>query len=227
VRNAPENLLLSAKRRRPCRACPCECRPAPQKEVLGRSICYPSTRRSAWTNRRRGSGYLLFLVPRCSWGEGGAGRHEQPEGNGATWSGHDENAPAEHGSFTRPACSPPRASRTNRALARAFRRSLKSPRALYDCLIQTLWKNHRPLFRLRAYNKGKGKQLCCFPLFIPKPVPPSHRLWAGSHTSIIMARTNIFCSHAAGARSLSEMKKRVVFQLCCISLFKCLQIHSG
>src|SRR5918999_4226178 len=86
VRNAPENLLLSAKRRRPCRACPCECRPAPQKEVLGRSICYPSTRRSAWTNRRRGSGYLLFLVPRCSWGEGGAGRHEPPEGNGATWS---------------------------------------------------------------------------------------------------------------------------------------------
>ena len=84
VRNAPENLLLSAKRLRYLRACPCECRPAPQKEVLGRSICYPSTRRCAWTNRRRDSGYLLFLVPPCSWGEGGAGRHEQPEGNGAT-----------------------------------------------------------------------------------------------------------------------------------------------
>jgi hypothetical protein len=36
-------------------------------------------------------------------------------------------------------------------------------------------------------------------LFISKPVPPSHRLWAGLHTSIIMTRTNIFCSPAAGA----------------------------
>src|SRR5919204_2907767 len=60
VRNAPENLLLAAKRLRYRRACPCDCRPAPQKEVLGRSICYPSTRRCAWTNRHRGSGYLFF-----------------------------------------------------------------------------------------------------------------------------------------------------------------------
>jgi hypothetical protein len=37
-----------------------------------------------------------------------------------------------------------------------------------------------------------GNRFFCFPLFIPKPVPPSHRLWASSHTSIIMARTNIF-----------------------------------
>ena len=37
-------------------------RPAPQKEVLGRSICYPSTKGCAWTNRHRGSGYLLFLA---------------------------------------------------------------------------------------------------------------------------------------------------------------------
>src|SRR5918999_5546112 len=80
VRNAPENLLLAAKRLRDLRVCPCDCRPAPQKEVLGHSICYPSTKRCAWTNRHRGSGYLLFpgssLVRRSKGGPAVA-----PEGN--------------------------------------------------------------------------------------------------------------------------------------------------
>jgi hypothetical protein len=85
-RNAPDNLLLSAKRRRPCRVCPCECRPASQKEVVGRSICYPSGHEKIGPFGQIGAdipGTYSSLVLSCSFGERGAGRHEQPEGNGA------------------------------------------------------------------------------------------------------------------------------------------------
>src|ERR671931_1583472 len=53
-------------------------RPAPQKEVVGRSMCSPSTHRRARTHRRRHSGYLLFLVPHLFFPRM-AGPHSQPE----------------------------------------------------------------------------------------------------------------------------------------------------
>ena len=92
-RNAPDNLLLSAERLRYLRVCPCECRPAPQKKVVGRSMCYPSTKRCAWiTHRRRHSGYLLFLssslFPRRR-----AGLHSHPKVM-EPLRGHDKSAPA-------------------------------------------------------------------------------------------------------------------------------------
>ena len=67
---------------------------------------------------------VLALPAPCSWGEGGAGRHEQPEGNGATRA--DTTKMHRHSRFLYAAalrhrrCSRKRASRTNRALARAF-----------------------------------------------------------------------------------------------------------
>jgi hypothetical protein len=60
-------------------------------DLLPKRAC---TEVPVWTNRRRHSGYLLFTGSALLLQERGAGRHEQPGGNGATRSGHDKIAPA-------------------------------------------------------------------------------------------------------------------------------------
>jgi hypothetical protein len=139
VRNAPENLLLAAKRLRNLRVCPCDCRPAPQKEVLGRSICYPSTKRCAWTNRHRGSEYLLFLAPHLFLGRR-AGLHSQPEGHGAVPSRPRLNCSGFAGTFS--------------AVCRA---GAIAANEHHRGVVHTL-ETHAG-----AYNKAMGKQLMLFP----------------------------------------------------------------
>jgi hypothetical protein len=52
-------------------------------------------------------------------------------------------------------------------------------------------------------------------LFISKPVPPSHRLWAGSHHEITRDRTNPVFIYAAGALfSFRDEKENTISGFC-------------
>jgi hypothetical protein len=95
------------------------------------------------------------------------GLHSQPEGYGVPLRGHDKIAPAKPDPF------PPLKQRWHQG--EGAHAGLSTP-------------SYSP----REHIMGtRGNRLCCFPVFILKPVPPSHRLRADSHTKAVTARTNV------------------------------------
>ena len=121
-------------------------RPAPQKEVVGRSMCYPSTQRRARTHRRRHSGYLLTLVPPLYFHQM-AGPHSQPEGNGAA-SRTRVNCSGSAGTFSAVCTEWAPTERTF-----AIREVVHTLREVVHTL-----ESHT-----RAYNEGTGKHIVLFP----------------------------------------------------------------